>query len=182
MQQDIARLKFDGKKFHKLAIDLEIQCDRAVKSKAALQQMILLGQLAYSMTKVIHQVVYENHGPPPALSEMFDRDVLDDMSELEHARWLKLKATLKQSGQLTHMKRVDAYLRGLRNPPAHGSVSAARSTTAKQLVQWADEHCDVAWTASVKHYVEVVGRFATPGRPLDVSSERTQKAMSHAGA
>ena len=146
--------------------------DQAIQAREKVQQKVLLGQLAYTLSSVIHKVVYEERGLPPTLFDMSSAWTLQEMSAEEHAAWQALMKCFREAGPMTTLSQGDRYLQQLRNPSAHGTSAEAKNTTSSQLEVWASRHCDQAHSSVVKTFIKLLSKFSVPDRPLQIDNER----------
>lgn len=146
--------------------------DQAIQAREKVQQKVLLGQLAYTLSSVIHKVVYEERGLPPTLFDMSSAWTLQEMSAEEHAAWQALMKCFREAGPMTTLSQGDRYLQQLRNPSAHGTSAEAKNTTSSQIEVWASRHCDQAHSSVVKTFIKLLSKFSVPDRPLQIDNER----------
>ena len=127
------------------------------------------------MGEVIRNHVMAGTGLPVTLGQMMKE--CDDLDEEQLQRWHELRSKLEKLGNLKQMRKVDKYLRGLRNVTAHGSTTELDNTSIESLKSWAASECSSEWTDEVRKYVDVVSRFAQPGRPLRFSDAALKQTL-----
>jgi len=146
---------------------LQQERDQALLSKAKLEQEILLGQIAYTVSHVLEDFIFGEAGSssflPLSVSDFANNTV--NLSEEEQARWAAAQAFLTSTMPLDEIIEADKYLRWLRNEPAHGK-SQIKETTATDLHIWAGLHCKAKAAVPVQRYMQVLNKLATSGRPL----------------
>jgi len=146
---------------------LQQERDQALVSKAKLQQKILLGQIAYTVSDILEEFVFGEDGSssflPLSISDFANNTV--QLTEEQQSRWAAAQAFFTTSISLKEIIEADKYLRWLRNEPAHGR-SQIRDTTVAQLHTWAGVHCKAKAVASVQRYLQVLNKLSTNDRPL----------------
>ena len=91
------------------------------------------------MGEVIRNHVMAGTGLPVTLGQMMKE--CDDLDEEQLQRWHELRSKLEKLGNLKQMRKVDKYLRGLRNVTAHGSTTELDNTSIESLKSWAASEC-----------------------------------------
>lgn len=167
MEARLTALEKGDRSKDKAIKQLQQERDQALLSKAKLQQKILLGQIAYTVSNLLELYIYGEDGSdsflPLSVSDFEDNTV--DLSEAEEARWRDAKAFLTSTMSIKEIIKADKYLRWLRNEPAHGK-SQIKETTVTELHTWAGLHCNAKAVASVQKYLKVLNQLSTNGRPL----------------
>ncbi len=157
---------------HDLATDkairqLQHEQNQALSSKAKLQQEMLLGQIAYTVSDVLEDFIFGEVGSssllPLGISDLANNNV--ELSEEEQARWVAAKAFLTSTMPLKEIVEADRYLRWLSSKPADGK-SQIRETTAADLHTWAGLYCKAKAVVPVQRYMQVLNQLSTSARPL----------------
>ncbi|DBA92233.1 TPA: hypothetical protein ACH3X1_015939 [Trebouxia sp. C0004] len=161
------RRKEEAFNLDKAIRQLQQEWDQALLSKAKLQQKILLGQTAYTVSDILEDCIFGEAGSssflPLSVSDFANNTI--DLSEEEQARWAAARAFLTSTMLLKEIIEADKYLRWRRNEPAHGK-SQIKETTATDLHTWAGLHCKAKAVVPVQRYMPVLNKLSTKGRPL----------------
>ena len=146
---------------------LQQEWDQALLSKAKLQQKIILGQIAYTVSNILEDFIFGEAGSssflPLSVSDYANNTI--GLSEEEQARWAAAQDFLTSIMPLKEIIEADKYLRWLRYEPAHGK-SQIKETTATDLHTWAGLYCKAKAVAPVQRYMQVLNKLSTNGRPL----------------
>jgi uncharacterized protein YoxC len=156
---------------------LEYRAEQSERNWDKAQQLVLLGQVAYTMSRIIKAAVYSGKKRvAPTLQDMANADILSAMDTEQKKRWEALKREAADAMDYPDLLSTDGYLRRLRNEPAHDSTAHYKTTTEEQLQTWASLRClDVDVLPVVKKYITFLGRFSEPNRPLSISAQRVKE-------
>lgn len=146
---------------------IEQERDQAVLAKGKLQQKILLGQIAYTMSDLLESFVFGQNGSgsfvPLSVSDYADNSA--HMTTEQQARWSSAQAFFAKQMPVKKLLEADKYLRWLRNEPAHGK-SQVKETSFAQLHSWAGVHCKNKAIVPVQQYLRVLNQFSSVSKPL----------------
>ncbi|KAA6425799.1 MAG: hypothetical protein FRX49_04174 [Trebouxia sp. A1-2] len=146
---------------------LQSERDQARLAKDKMQQKILLGQIAYTVSDILEEYVYGDEGSdslmPIPVSDFAQNNVR--LTDEQQERWGLAEAFFKESMPIKDMVQADKYLRWLRSEPAHGKL-LEKDTTAAQLHKWAGMHCRAKAVAPVQKYVQLLNRLSSNNHPL----------------
>jgi len=158
---------------HDFAMDkairqLQHEQNQALSCQTKLQQEVLLGQIAYTVSDVLEEFIFgEAAGSssflPLSIPDLANNNV--ELSEREQARWAAAKAFLTSAMSLKEIVEADKYLRWLSSKPAEGK-SQIRETTVADLHTWAELHCKAKAVVPVQRYMQVLNQLSTSDRPL----------------
>ncbi|DBA67438.1 TPA: hypothetical protein ACH3X2_001722 [Trebouxia sp. C0005] len=103
---------------------LQSERDQARLAKDKMQQKILLGQIAYTVSDILEEYVYGDEGSdslmPIPVSDFAQNNVR--LTDEQQERWGLAEAFFKESMPIKDMVQADKYLRWLRSEPAHGKL------------------------------------------------------------
>lgn len=140
---------------------------QALASRTDLQQKMLLGQIAYTISDVLEDYIFgeTKFGSfvPISLSEFAANTV--DLSDEQKSRWTAAKSFLTKSMSLKEIIEADKYLRWLTNGPALEDHQI-QETSATDLHTWAGLHCRAKAVAVVQKYLQVLNKISNADRPL----------------
>lgn len=146
---------------------LQQERNQALVSKAKLQQKILLGQIAYTVSDVLEEFVFGEAGSgsflPLSVSDYANNTV--ELSQEEQVRWTAAREFLTSTMPLKEIIEADKYLRWLSNEPAHGKFQIME-TTISNLHTWFGVYCKAKAVAPVQRYLQVLNQLSTSGQPL----------------
>ena len=150
-------------------MQLQQERDEALVSKVTQQQMMLLGQIAYTVSDVLESFVFGKAGSssyvPLSVSD-FDNNTMDEpLSEEQQVRWATAKRFLSNNMPLKEIIETDKYLRWLSNQPADDRAQSRETTTAA-LHTWAGVYCKAKAVTSVQRYLQLLNQLSTNSRPL----------------
>lgn len=163
----LAALEERGKKQDKAIREIQQERDQAKLAKARLEQKILLGQIAYTMSDLLENFVFGPAGSgslvPVSVSDYAGNIV--PLTKDQQARWSSAQAFFAEHMPMQDLLAADKYLRWLRSEPAHGK-SLLKDTTFAQLHSWAGVHCKTKAVRPVQHYLRVLNQFSSVSKPL----------------
>lgn len=133
-----------------------------------MRRVILLGQLAYKLSRIIEQYVYGPEGSgelvPLKMKDLVERS--SRWSGHQRTRWDKVVREIQRIMPLSDAVKVDKYLRWLRFEVAHGTGAEESSASLADLLAWAQQGCDAKAVSQVQKFTRVLNRFSNDDKPL----------------
>lgn len=144
----------------------QTNADREAVQEAS-EQLVLLGQLAYTIDTVVSTFVFGNNKRWHALHNLVFYAEQGLLRAEQLQRYNKMEAYLEPEGlDMQALVDLTMHVRGQRRGVAHGTPEQQKKTTADSLKLWASENAEKYNLHAVDQLVKVVRHFSMPGQPL----------------